>query len=169
MLARLMSLLENRLEDSREADPDRPFDRRRVAAAALMVEASWIDRDFDGVERAAILALIRDRFDLTGADAEALLAVAEDRQDASYSDWMFTQAIRTGFDAQDQAEIVGMLWEVAYADGTLHRFENEMIRRIAREIGLAEDVVNAVRRAAIERQGRTGPDADSDAGSGRTP
>ncbi len=158
MLSRIIRFLEGRASEQEEA-MDAAFDRRHVAAAALLVEASRIDTEFDADERAKIKALVADRFGLGPEDAEALIAVAERRQDEVYSDWMFTQAIATGFTEAERADVIAMLWEVAYADGTLHRFEEHMIQRVAEELGVNADFCEAARQRALQALGMADPKA----------
>ncbi len=158
MLTRLMRFLEGKPAEAGTAAPERAFDRRQVAAAALLVEASRLDADFDAKERNTIKALVAPRFALTGADAEALIRVAERESDEVYSDGMFVKAIATGFSVDERQELLSMLWEVAYADGSLHRFEEHMIGRVAGQLGLSPEQCEAARRHAQAAQGLHDPE-----------
>ncbi len=157
MLSKIVRFLERQVSDAAEADADEQFDRRQVAAAALMVEASRLDTDYDANERATIKTLIANRFNLSPAQTDALIQVAEKRSDEVYSDWMFTQAIASGFSEDERADILAMLWEVAFADGSLHRFEEHMIRRVCAELGLDEAACDAARAKALKTLGMTDP------------
>jgi uncharacterized tellurite resistance protein B-like protein len=130
-----------------------PAVRREVAAAALMVECARVDTRFIDDERRAIGKYVRELFALEDDVANLLIAIAERRADEVWSDWLFTEAIKTGFDSDGQAELIEKLWGVAYADGVLHRLEAQLIERIATELGLSEEAVERSRRNTAEKLG----------------
>ncbi len=137
--------------------PDVDFSRKEVAAAALLVESSRLDTDFDDTEKATIERLVREKFDLDKDDAHKLLEYAAKRQGEVYSDWVFTETVRKEFSLKEREEIIRMLWEVAYADGTLHRFEAHMIHRVADELGVSKKALEKERVSAIKRTGVPDP------------
>lgn len=151
MLDRIMRMLEKKPADGGHAAPEARFDRKEVAAAALMIESCRIDAKYSAKERARITQIVGARFSMEEADARALVKFAEARQAEVYSDWLFTEAVKKGFAEDERAEIVGMLWEVAFADGHLHRFEEHMIARVADEIGVADEAVEEERKRALVR------------------
>ena len=53
------------------------FDELHLAAAALLAEVAMGDDNFDAAERAAIGALVGNRFGLSDEDAKALVEAAE--------------------------------------------------------------------------------------------
>jgi len=122
--------------------------RSEVAVAALMVEAARLDKEFDATERATIVRLVSKQFDLSDQEAHDLVDVAEQRQKENYSDWIFTKSIKEGFSVEERQNITRKLWEVAFADGSLHRFEDHMINRVATELGLDAAAIEAARGAA---------------------
>ncbi len=130
-----------------------PAVRREVAAAALMVECARVDTRFTDDERGAIGKFVRELFDLEDDVAQLLIAIAERRADEVWSDWLFTEAIKTGFDSDGRAELIEKLWGVAYADGVLHRLEAQLIERIATELGLPEETVEQSRKRTAEKLG----------------
>ncbi|MBN4046570.1 TerB family tellurite resistance protein [bacterium AH-315-P15] len=140
--------------------PDVDFSRKEIAAAALLVESSRLDTHFDDKEKGTIERLVREKFDLSGEDAHKLLEYAAKRQGEVYSDWVFTETVRKEFSLNEREEIIGMLWEVAYADGTLHRFEAHMIHRVADELGVSKEALEKERASAIRRLGVSDPSKD---------
>lgn len=131
--------------------PDIDFSKKEISAAALLVESSRLDTDFGDEEKAAIKRLVREKFNLSQDDAHKLLEYATQRQGAVYSDWVFTETVRKEFSPSEREEIIGMLWEVAYADGTLHRFEAHMIHRVADELGVSKKALEKQRTTALRR------------------
>jgi uncharacterized tellurite resistance protein B-like protein len=125
--------------------PDRPFEIEKLAGAALMVECARIDGAFDEKERDAICHAVREAFALDRETGEQLVAVAERREDEMWDNWLFTETIKRHFDQQEQLEIIRRLWQVALADEDLHPFEERLIARVARELGVSEEGVTRAR------------------------
>ncbi len=157
MFKELLSFLETHQDGAGDGDQQKVFPRRQVAAAALMVEASRLDRDFGADERRTIQALLIDHFDLSAEQAQVLMALAQEEQAGTYSDWMFTQAVRRGFEIRERLEVMVMLWEVVYADGTLHRFEKTMMERVGEALGLDPSGLETARMRALANLGHPAP------------
>jgi len=120
----------------------------QIAAAALLVEAARLDRDFDESERKTISGLIQTHFHVSSEEADTILTEAERQQKSTFEDWTFTKAVNQGFNADQRKELVHALWQVAYADGSVHTFENAMIERVSKELGVSPADVEAARAAA---------------------
>ena len=133
--------------------PERPFEIQKLAAAALMVECARIDGAFGEKERDAICHAVREAFALDRETAEILVGVAEKHEDEMWDNWLFTETIKRHFDRDEQLEIVRGLWKVALADQELHPFEERLIARVARELGLSEEAVAQSREQADPRIG----------------
>ena len=133
--------------------PERPFEIQKLAAAALMVECARIDGAFGEEERDAICHAVREAFALDRETAEILVGVAEKHEDEMWDSWLFTETIKRHFNQDEQLEIVRRLWEVALADQDLHPFEERLIARVARELGLSEEAVAESRERASARTG----------------
>jgi len=101
------------------------------AAAALLVEAAIMDGTFDDDERTVVLNLLEERFNLGGIEADQLLSDAEEAIAKSNELYTLTRTIKDNFDHDQRIELIEMLWEVAYADGVLHDYEANLIRRLA--------------------------------------
>ena len=134
-------------EDARPGPED-----MRLAACALLVETARMDGRFDDDERATVERLIAARFALPAAEAAALVADAERAVAASPQIFRFTNAVKTHFDERERAALFEMLWEVAYADGEVHEFEENLLRRIGGLIYVSDRDRGAARRRARERR-----------------
>jgi len=128
--------------------PDSIALRREIAAAALMVEAARLDQKFDEAERAAITRAVSSHFKLTPEEAAELVAVAEKSERRSYHPWAFIQAVKRGFNLEERKELLQALWEVAYADGALHKFEVHLVNHICQELELSQEACEAARKRA---------------------
>ena len=134
MFDKITAYLEKR-QEAGAINPD-PFARQQVAVAALLVEASRLDGHYDAVEQGTVIRLLRDMLKLPAEQARQLHAIAETRQANTYDNWIFCEAIKKGFTPAERLEIVRDLWEVALADGKLHRMETIMIDMVAKQLEL---------------------------------
>jgi uncharacterized tellurite resistance protein B-like protein len=103
---------------------------KRLAAAALLVEAARADRDWDGRETAVMQRQLSERFGLNQAEVEALLTAAATIQDDSNDLYRFTHVLHQAFDGPQRIELIEMLWEVVYADTHLDAFEDRLLRHV---------------------------------------
>lgn len=101
------------------------------AAAALLVEAAALDGHFDAAERATIARLLKERFSLSDAEVRDLIVEAEGIVANANELYTLSRAVKDGLAYEERVEIIEMLWHVAYADGHLHDFEANLVRRLA--------------------------------------
>lgn len=128
-------------------------DELQLAVAVLLVEAAQMDAAFSTDERATIGDLLAQRFALTPATAEALVARAEATVADSVELYSFTRTIKDAFTHDDRVEMMRMLWEVAYADGELHHYEANLMRRVAGLIHVSDRESGEARKRALSRLG----------------
>ncbi len=147
MLNALRSLFESLAPSSR---PDFEATDPRVAAAALLVHAVAVDGAVSERERRAILDVLGRRFSLGEAEAAALLAEAKARDDEAVDLYGFTSRLKRELDEDGRRRVVEMLWEVVYADGTAHEFEDNLVWRVAELLDVSSDERLASRRARRE-------------------
>lgn len=149
MLDRLLALF----GDSRRPQPaERGVQAVLRSAAALMVLAAELDGEFGQQERETVLGILGSRFDLPPADAERLIAEAGAVVSASTDLFSLTSDITADVAFEDRAGIVELLWDVAYADGTLHDYEANLVRRVAGLLHVSDFESGAARRRVLERR-----------------
>lgn len=126
-------------ELSREDAPPRGFGANdyRLAAAALLVHIASVDGRFDAVEEARLRALVEQRFGLDRAAASSLLEEAWECEREAVDLYRFTSVLKRALDEASRAQIVEMLWEMAYADGAVHEFEENVVWRVAELLGVS--------------------------------
>lgn len=134
----------------------RAAEELRLAAAALLVTAARMDGDFGAAERETVLGLLRRRLDLAETDAAELLDMAEAAAMRSTQLFAFTAAVNKGYAPEERIAMIEMLWEVAYADGKLHDYEANLLRRIAGLIHVPDPVSGAARKRVLARLGLDG-------------
>lgn len=126
---------------------------RNLAAAALLVEAALLDGTFAEKERAAILAILQRAFALSPVDAAAVVAEAEKAQAQANHLVRFTKAIKDAYGPDERTGILEMLWEVAYADGVLHHYEANLLRRISGLLYVSDREAGAAHKRVLARLG----------------
>jgi uncharacterized tellurite resistance protein B-like protein len=134
----------------------------QLAAAALLVEAAHVDDSVDPSERAAIDRILEHRFKLSPAAARRLFDSAEHATDASAQLFRFTQVINDRFALEQRIELMEMLWEVVYADGTVDALEDTLLRRIGGLIYVPDRERGAARQRVVQRLGGASPTGDTD-------
>ncbi len=103
----------------------------RRATAVLMVDVARADDEFDESEFHRLLTLIEAHFDLTAEEAAELVDVAGEEVDELVSVHEFTQLLHEQLSEDDKARIVSLLWQVAYADGRLNKYEDALVLKIS--------------------------------------
>lgn len=153
-MRRLLDLLFD--ADSAERQQTGTFPQEQLAAAALMVEAARLDGSFAPAERQRIREILQTRFALPADLAQELLAEAEATAEAS-ADWhRFTREIKDALDHAGRIAVIEMLWEVAYADGSLHDYEASLLRRVVGLLHVGDRESGEARQRVLARLGLAG-------------
>ena len=135
--------------EAKDAAPD----ELHLAVAVMLVEAARMDERFDERERAAIARLIETRLELPADDAEALVDAADKIAGEMGELWTFARVVKDRYSHDERVEMIEMLWEVAYADGELHHYEANLLRRIAGLIYVSDRESGLARKRTIQRLG----------------
>ena len=127
--------------------------RLQVATAALIAEVMRLDGQ-EAAERATFLAAVKRKFSLSDDEALTLVALAEAEAREAVDYYQFTSLINRAFSAEQKVHVVELMWQVAYADGTLSAHEQHVMRKIAELLYVSHgDYITAKlrARAAAER------------------
>lgn len=136
------------------ADGDESGDDSYTAAAvAVLVEAAFLDGNFDDSERATIAGIMVDRFGLSAEDATKLIDDAAGRAGGANNVYAATRIIKDEFSDAERIDVVEMLWEVAYADGQLHDYEANLVRRVAGLLYVKDRDSGQARKQVLQRLG----------------
>ncbi|RDD62312.1 TerB family tellurite resistance protein [Ferruginivarius sediminum] len=150
MWERIKSLLSERESAGSDGAPDEEL---QLAVAVLLVEAAHMDSEFHSDERSSIVDLLARRFELDAAAAEKLVDKAAATVADSAELYGFTRVVKDSFTHEDRVEMMEMLWEVAYADGELHDYEANLMRRVAGLIYVSDRESGEARKRALSRLG----------------
>lgn len=158
MLDALRAFLKEISGDSSRARPFEAADYQ-LAAAALLVHLASIDGEFAEGEQALLQRLVESRFGLDPAAASELIDAASESEREAVDLYRFTNVLKRTLDEEGRRQVVGMLWEVAYADGEIHEFEENVVWRVAELLGVSTRDRVALRQSAKESgtKPKTGP------------
>jgi uncharacterized tellurite resistance protein B-like protein len=106
-------------------------DQLRLAGALMLMEVAFADFDLGAAERELLQAQLAARFCLSGEDLERLLEHALKQHDLHVSLHEQVALINQHYDAAAKRELIRDMWDIAYADGKLHHYEEAVIRRLA--------------------------------------
>jgi uncharacterized tellurite resistance protein B-like protein len=170
MLNRVKELLFNRPQPPAHdpggvASDGRKDDEILIAACALLVEAAALDGDFGADERATIKDILIKRLKLNEVEAGDIMLLAEKSQQNANQLLGYTRLIKDGFSHEERVEIIEMLWEVAYADGVLHDYEANLLRRVGGLIYVTDRERGEARQRVLARMAGNRADDDEFAAS----
>lgn len=126
LLSRLQLALQNPVQESSSSE-----DRLQLAAAVLLLEMERADYQHDDNERQAVLQALQDHFRLSSDEAESLISDASEEAEQAVSLHDYVMVMNEQLSAADKLHIIRMLWQVAYADGELHHYEEHLLRQLS--------------------------------------
>ena len=105
--------------------------RLQLACAALMIEVLHADHSFEQSELDTLRSVLQDNFDIDETQANELILLAEAERAEATDYYQFTSLINEFYTQQEKRDLVTRLWQMAYADNRIHKFEEHLVRRLA--------------------------------------
>lgn len=126
--------------------PDDP----RVAFVALCFQVMEADGTISEPEREKFRELVRERYELDADELKALVEAGRQAGSEAVDYYRFTADLRRHLvKEEDRIELLGILWDIVYADGERNEIEDHVIWRIADLLDIsARDRVTQRQRAA---------------------
>lgn len=109
----------------------------RVAIMALCIQVMDADGETDEKERRKVRSMIKEHYQLDDGQLDALIAAGETAESQAIDFFRFTSDIKRHFSEEQRIDLVGMLWEIVYADGKRSEMEDHVIWRIADLLGVS--------------------------------
>ncbi len=103
----------------------------KLACAALLIEMMQQDGEVHEREQQAVKKVLRQKFQVTDTELHELYALAEQEAHQATDYHQFTRLIAEHYSQPEKIKLVELLWQVAYADAHLDKYEEHMVRRIA--------------------------------------
>jgi uncharacterized tellurite resistance protein B-like protein len=149
----MIEFLKSLLTEGSNQDKAVSSDQEHIATAALLIEAALSDDDYQEVERQAINDVLMRHYNISEEDAKALVHDAEKAQSESGQLFYFTRTVKDSFPIETRVQMIEMLWEIAYADGVLSKFEANLVRRVAGLIYVSDRERGDARKRVMVRLG----------------
>lgn len=113
-----------------DSDEDERAKAIRLATAVLMTEVARADYDYDESEFNLLLDLITRHFQISPEEAAALANEAGETAEESVSLHSFTHLLNEHLSEHEKGQIVSLLWQIAYADARLDKYEDSLVLKI---------------------------------------
>jgi uncharacterized tellurite resistance protein B-like protein len=127
----------------------------RLAAAALLVHVMMIDGKATDTERAKLRSLLQGTFELDATATEELINAAFEADRQAVDLYHFTRLINRSLNEDGRRRIIGMMWEIVYADGERTEFEDNVVWRAADLLGVSSRERIELRQQVEEQSGKT--------------
>jgi uncharacterized tellurite resistance protein B-like protein len=131
MLKRIKRFFDEHLSLDPTAQNRDPEHVLRVANGALLLEMTRMDGQVWPEEREAVEKAVRTSFGLTSGEARELLELAEAERAGSTDYFQFTSLINGAYTLEQKIKLVELLWQIAYANEGLHKYEEHLVRKVS--------------------------------------
>lgn len=128
MIKVLKRYLNNIFDDAVYEDRDRSL---RLACTIMMFEVLRADSETHPEEIKKIRQHVALAFDLGDEETEELMRQAQHEAEHAISLHEVIRAVNDAYLPEDKRDLIRMLWDVAYADGVLDKYEEHTIRKLA--------------------------------------
>ncbi len=101
------------------------------AVAALLIEVSRADYELTETERQSVISAVQQTFAASTEELDELISLAEAEVEKSISMYQFTQLVNEHYSYEQKLQLISGMWQVAFSDGELSKYEDHLIRRVA--------------------------------------
>lgn len=131
MFNRLAIFFERHLQPASDVSNTLTFAQKQLATAALLIEVAKADHAFDEGELQHLTVLLERKFSLSPAQLKELAELAQTESEHATSLHQFTQLINRDCTHVEKFELIKAMWEVAYVDNKIDKYEEYVIRKVA--------------------------------------
>ena len=131
MLNKISSFFERHLQPAGGPSAHLSHEQKQLAVAALLIEVAMADRIFDERELHKLNILLKQKFAISDAQINELIDLAKEESAEATSLHQFTQLVHQHCDDREKFELLVSMWELAYADAELDKYEEYVIRKVA--------------------------------------
>ena len=106
-------------------------DEMILSICVLLIEVSKSDDDYDDLEKTKIIDLLEKQFSLNHDQIDTLMKMADKKNNEIVSLHEFTASINKEYTYSEKKNVIKMLWDIAYSDGRIDKYEDYTIRKIS--------------------------------------
>jgi uncharacterized tellurite resistance protein B-like protein len=130
VLNKLSLFIERHLQPAGGAVPVLSDHQKQLAVAALLVEVAMADHQFSETELDNLGTILNRKFSLSQDELAELINLAKNETNHATSLHQFTQLINQHCTTEEKFKLTKAMWEMAYADGDLNKYEDYIIRKV---------------------------------------
>ena len=101
------------------------------ACSSLLIEVALSDKDFDEEEISSMKEILKTTHGISDEAINELVSNAKQTVDESTSLYNYTREVNNNFSYDDKLLLLQSLWDIAYADGNVDKYEEHLIRKIS--------------------------------------
>jgi uncharacterized tellurite resistance protein B-like protein len=131
VLNKLARFIERHLQPAGGASPVLSDHQKQLAVAALLIEVAMADHQFSEMELHNLGIILERKFSLSHDELTELISLAKNETNHATSLHQFTQLINQYCTTEEKFKLMKAMWEMAYADGNLDKYEDYIIRKVA--------------------------------------
>ncbi|MDR7037960.1 putative tellurite resistance protein B-like protein [Methylobacterium sp. BE186] len=133
------------------------LDEEHLAATALLVHVARVDGVLAPKEAERLARLVRGRYADSDAAADALIARATAFDAETRDIAMLVERIGREGGTGERARLLAMAWSIAGADGSVDEFEEALVWRLGKLLGLEEAAIVRAREEGLAGRDGAGP------------
>ncbi len=153
MLVNIKRFFESNFAPGSSNIDDDPGHAVQLAMAALMIEVAESDYKDAPEEQETLFKIIKSSVNIDEKEANELIKLAKAEHHESTDYFQFTRLINNSYSAEEKIRLIENLWQIAFADSILDKYEEHVIRRISDLIYVSHSDFMATKLRVMEAQG----------------
>ena len=147
----MLKSLKKIFNQSEGNSPQSLFNDELQLLCGLMIEAAQTDGKVDQKEIDKILKILVETFHENQNEVEPVLQNCLNELDEPKSLHSFTAKLNKMFSNKKKILLIETLWEIVLADGELHEFESNLIRRLAGLFYISDVSCGNAKKRALQK------------------
>ena len=146
----MLNSLKNIFQQSKNETQENNPKKQLSLLCGLMLEAAQVDSKIDQIEIEKISKILTENFQEEPTAVKLQLQQSLNEIDEPKSLHSFTSKLNKEFSNKKKDLLIETLWEIILIDGKVHKFESNLIRRLAGLLYISDvSCGNAKKRAQI--------------------
>tara|TARA_B100000035_G_C21033022_1_gene569393 strand:+ start:154 stop:597 length:444 start_codon:yes stop_codon:yes gene_type:complete len=117
--------------DEPAVDDKSDVDQLKLATCILLIEVSKSDDDYDINEQIKIKSLLKEKFQISDDEINDLYMSSDKKHDSMTSLYDWTEIINSECSYEQKLIIIGFMWDIAFIDSKIDKYEDFTIRKVA--------------------------------------
>jgi uncharacterized tellurite resistance protein B-like protein len=131
LLSKISAFFERHLQPAGGASAPLSHSQKQLAVAALLIEVAMADHIFDEREMLTLQQHLKQKFAIADTQLAELIVLAKEESADATSLHQFTTLVHQHCSSQEKFELLVSMWELAFADNDLNKYEEYVIRKVA--------------------------------------